>query len=296
MGTKLTIGIGMWIGAGACLLGCGDDPPANDYPYNLDETRVIGDDTLGANGGSFDNGTGSVGVSQTSTYATPDGDECINLDDVCLTPQDECGDDATADVIVGENGEVLDVLCYPNKEYDVIEIGDEPIEDPVLGNNQVIVFDGLDDGDDVVGDLTIEGNNAIVYGEGPDTSVIGGDLNIAKNNAIVRGVRIKGDVTLTQNNTSLVYCVIEGNLTIAHNNVSVALCDIHGTVTIEGNNTVFVSNRVAGDQGIEGDNLSCNDNFSFVDANEDFIVQDEELGDPITCISRDAEVPNDPNL
>lgn len=295
MRTKSMIRIGMWAGAGLWLVACADDPP-NKYPYNLDETRVIGDGTLGANGGTFDNSVGSVGVSSTSTFSTPNGDACINLDDVCLTPQDECGEDATADVIVGENGEVLDVLCYPNKDYDVLELSEDPIEDPMLGNNQVVVLDGLDDGDDVVGDLTVEGNNAIVYGDGPDTSVIGGNLNIAKNNAIVRGVRIKGDVTLSLNNTSLVYCVIEGDLIIAHNNVTVALCDIYGTVTIMGNNTVFVSNRVNNGQPLAGDNLSCNDNYSFVDANYDHIVQDEEVGDPITCTSRGEPVANDPNL
>jgi len=270
----------------AWLVACADDPPPdNNYPYMLDETRVIGDDTLGSNNGGFDNSTGSVGVTSTSTFSTPDGDECINLDDVCLTPQDECGDDATADVIVGSDGEVLDVLCYPNKNYDVLELSEEPIEDPMLGNNQVVVLDGLDDGDDVVGDLTISGNNSIVYGEGPDKSVIGGDLNIEKNNAIVRGVRIKGDVTMSLNNTHLVYCVIEGNLTIAHNNVTVALCDIHGTVTINGNNAVLVSNRIAGGPALSAKNLECNDNFGFVDTSEDFIVQDDEVGDPIDCSS-----------
>ena len=73
MQTKSTIAIRVWACAGVWLAACADDPPPNEYPYNLDETRVIGDDTLGSNNGGFDNSTGSVGVTSTSTFSTPDG-------------------------------------------------------------------------------------------------------------------------------------------------------------------------------------------------------------------------------
>ncbi len=295
------------------LLGClswgcsSQHGSASPYPYQPGQTNVIGASSGGGSASAGDGGaTGagaagsgsSVGVSPVSTYsvATPTGGDCIDVQGQCLKPQDSCGADATADVIVGPDGEVLSTICYPNRDYTVQVLGDAPVTSPPLGNNNVVVLDDKVDGDDVLGDLEITGNNVIVYGQGPDVSRIGGNLSIAKNNAIVRGVSIGGDVTISKNNASLIDCVIEGNLTITGNNVSVALCQIWGDVTIEGQNAVFVSNLVAGDQAISGDNLRCNDNHRFTDTNQDGVVQPEEVTDPITCESRGQPVANTPSL
>jgi hypothetical protein len=282
-----------------CAGACSDDPPAPVYPYEPGQTRVIGvggaDSGAASGQGGAPVSSAAVGRAGVGEFDTPQGDDCLEFLDGCARPQDECGADGTADVILGERGEVLSVICYPNRNYEVVELADQ-VEDPVLGNRQVIVLDGEDDGDDVIGDLTVVGNNVIVYGEGPDSSVIGGNLAIDKNNAIVRGVRIRGDTTITKNNASLIFCAIEGNLTISGNNVNLALCDIFGDVTISGNNAVFVSNRVAGDQAVEGVNLRCNDNWRFVDADGDARVSEGELGERIECRSRDSAVGDDPNL
>lgn len=249
------------------LSACGeaDDPVVSRTPYDTDETVVIGD------------------PEGPKTVATPDGDDCAQVGAACVTPQDECGDQGTADVIVDANGNVLDVICY-GQEVTVDEIPIDQVDSVTAGNNTVVVLDGEDDGLDVTGDLIVEGNNAIVYGEGPDTSVIGGDLILEKNNAIVRGVRVQGDVVIDKNNTKMVFCVIEGDLTIAENNTTIAECDVYGTVTVSHNNTVLVSNRFNGTDTIRGkSNTECSGNIRFDDANEDFAIQDEELGGPVTC-------------
>ncbi len=262
------------------LLGaaCGDDGERTALPYRMNETEVIG-------GNDFFNATdqpqrqpgdGLGGLS----VATPDGDDCAELDGACVNPQTECGDDGRADVLVDENGAVIDVICYPTGG-----IGIEAYEGPVadVGNNVVLVVDGADDGVDVMGDVTIDGNNVVLYGHGPDTSVIGGNLAIDKNNSLVRGVRILGDVVIDKNNPSLVDCVIEGDLRILGNNVSMALCEVWGTVTVEGNNAILVSNRFASAPVVPGQNLLCNDNFGFVDANENGLIDEDEVGDSIDC-------------
>ena len=246
--------------------GCGAE--ATRLPYDPDSTSLIG--------GNYDNPDGLA----LRVVGTPDGDECIDLDGACAKPQEECGDDGAADVLIGDDGQVLDVICYPTDGV-AVESFEGPVEK--VGNNVVLVFDDEDDGADVVGDVTIDGNNVTLYGHGPDTSVIEGDLHIDKNNSVVRGIRIQGDVTIDKNNPSIVDCVIEGDLTIRGNNVSIALCEVWGQLLIEGNNAVLVENRFATPPDVRGNNTLCSGNVAFTDADEDARVSDSELGDPIDC-------------
>src|SRR5262245_64664035 len=130
-----------------CVLGgfaCGSSEPPTRLPYKPDSTTLIG--------GDVDNPDG-VAVREEST---PDGDECINLDDVCVKPQETCGDDGAADVLIGKDGTVVDVICYPTNGV-AIEDFEGPVEK--VGNDVVLVLDDQDDGADVVGDVTIDGNN-----------------------------------------------------------------------------------------------------------------------------------------
>lgn len=257
-----------------CLaVGCGDDDERSPgrFPYPTDKTTLIGD---------ADNPDGLAGY---SVVTTPDGEACYNLDDVCVKPQTECGDDGAVDVLLDDQGAVVDVICYPTGGV-AIETVEGGIED--VGNDVVLVLDDEDDGIDVAGDVKIDGNNVTLYGNGPDTSVIGGNLEIAKNNALVRGVRIEGDVVVTQNNPSIVDCVIEGDLTIRGNNVSIALCEVWGRLVIEGNNAVLVGNRLASAPEISGSNSICNGNVAFEDADDDQIVDGDELGEPIECATK----------
>jgi hypothetical protein len=244
---------------------CGDD--SRGLPYAPDKTAVIGD---------FDNPDGLASY----LVSTPDGDECFNLDDACVKPQLECGDDGAADVLIDEHGAVVDTICYPTGGV-AIEDVEGDLKD--VGNNVVLVLDGEDDGVDVEGDVKIDGNNVTLYGHGPDSSVIGGNLTIDKNNALVRGVRVEGDVTIHKNNPSIVDCVIEGDLTIKGNNVSIALCEVWGKLKIEGNNTILVGNRFATEPEVKGNNTVCNGNMAFVDDDADGVVDEAELADEIGC-------------
>jgi len=243
----------------------------SSYPYAPNETRVIG---------SADEDEGKV---------SPGAPELVGIRPVLITStssskpaKDECGDGATADVIVAADGKVLSTICYPNEDYEVVALGDQ-VEDPKLGNDVVAVLDGSDDGDDVEGDLLIEGNNVIVSGSGPEVSVIGGNLEVLEDDAIVRGVRIAGDVILRKNDTALVYCAIEGDLHVIGNDNSIALCEVWGKIVIEGSNTVLVSNLVAGDQAIAGTNLRCNDNHRFTDIEGDGAIQDDDVLGAVNC-------------
>lgn len=214
---------------------------------------------------------------ETTPYAPGDatvigveqGGQAMTLDEACSEHEcneevDACGDRAAADVILDENGEVVDVICY-KQDVDVETLPIDEIESATAGNNTVLVLDDVADGADVIGDVTLEGNNVVVWGHGPDVSEIGGTVDIEKNNAVVRGVRIGGDMIISKNNAQLAFCEIEGNLTITGNNTTLAECTVHGSVTIEGVNTVLVQNRFTQAE-IAAKNLICNDNVLLTDA------------------------------
>jgi len=249
------------------LAACGEEDSSVDdeYPYDPNETQVIG------------------GGDKSGPVETPDGNDCLDIDGECARPQDDCGDDGTADVIVDDKGNVVDVICYPTSGAPVAEIPAEsgPVEK--TQNGSVVVLDAADDGHDIEGDLSVDANNVVIYGESPDVAVIGGDLSITKNNTTIRGVRITGDVSVEYNDANLVYCVIEGDLTIVGNNTTVAGCEVWGSVNIAGQNTVLVSNSLADPGPFAAQGLVCNDNAHFDDANADGVIDEDEVGAAIEC-------------
>lgn len=251
------------------LTACGEEDSSvdNEYPYDPDKTTIIG--------------RGS-----TDPVETPDGDDCVDIDGACVAPQDDCGDDGTADVIVDDKGNVVDVICYPTSGAPVEEIPAESVPVEKTQNGSVVVLDAADDGDDIEGDLSVDANNVVIYGESPDVAVIGGDLALTKNNTTVRGVRITGDVSVAYNNANLVFCVIEGDLTILGNNTTVAGCEVWGSVTITGENTVLVSNHLADPGPFAAQGLVCNDNHHVTDVDGDGAIADDEIGDPIECSAK----------
>jgi hypothetical protein len=193
--------------------------------------------------------------------------------------------DAKMDVIVVD-GEVVEVICYPpptEENMTTVEQGQGDTEVPQNANNTVIVFDPSTDGEVIEGDISVDGNNVAIYGNGSDKTIIEGDLIISGNNARVRGLYIKGDVVLDLNNTALLFCVVEGNVEIRKNNVTVAATEVYGNMTVLGNNAVLVQNGVQGDWDIVGYEQLCDGNYAFDDANSDFVIADDEIGDPLTC-------------
>lgn len=203
--------------------------------------------------------------------------------DACETLDEECGDDAAADVILDADGHVADVICY-EQDVSVETVSIDKVTSAEAGNKTVLVLDGVADGLDVEGNVILSGNNATLWGEGADVSEIGGSVKIAKNNAIVRGVRIHGDVAITKNNAQFSLCVIEGDLTVTGNNATIADCVVLGAVKIAGVNTVLVQNRFGSAYEIGGKNLTCNENYVFVDADEDGSFEADEEGDEVTCV------------
>ena len=250
---------------------CGSDGADPVLPYAANLTTIIGD-------------ASQKDAPKDRRYrevSTPDGDGCVDEgDDSCAKPQQDCGDDGTADMLVDTKGDPLAVLCYPRSGVAVEEVEGDLSQ---VGNNIVFVLDDRDDGPDVTGNVTLDGNNVTLYGRGPEVSVIAGDLHIDKNNARVRGIRVQGDVIIDKNNPSLVDCVIEGNLTIHGNNVALGLCEVWGETTIDGNNAVLVENRLASAPAIAGKNTRCEGNEGFADANKSAVIEDSELGAAITC-------------
>ncbi|MET0410143.1 MAG: hypothetical protein ABW217_02555 [Polyangiaceae bacterium] len=203
-------------------------------------------------------------VGQALTIGDEDGDRLMDVNDDCDTApcaavRERCGDEAYADVVLDDDAEVVDVVCF-KRNVNVVELGEDPVDSASAGNNTVLVLDGEDDGVDVEGDVTLAGNNAVVYGQGADVSVIGGTLAIEKNNAIVRGVTVRGDVTIDKNNAKLLFVTIEGGLTILGNNTTLAASRVLGEITILGNNTVLVQNELGSAGPIDGKNLRCNGN------------------------------------
>jgi len=263
---------------GSVLVGaCSSEVDTEVLPYAANLTTVIGGDEQADDDAK----------ARYSVVATPDADGCIDeAGDECLRPQEECGDDGAADLLVDKKGRALTTLCYPTSGVAIENIEGDLSK---VGNNTVFVLDDTDDEADVTGNVTLDGNNVTLYGRGPDVSVIGGDLHIDKNNARVRGVRIEGNVVIDKNNPSLVDCVIEGDLTIHGNNVAVALCEVWGKVTVDGNNAYLVENRFASAPAITGQNTGCNGNVAFEDADDDAAISDEELGAAIECSSSETD-------
>jgi hypothetical protein len=249
------------------LVACTGEHEARDVaPYRLGQALVIGEHKGG-----------------TLTTVEP---ECESS--ACSAVLERCGDEAFADVVLDERGEVLDVVCY-GRNVHVVELGADAVANASAGNDTVLVLDDADDGLDVVGDVTLSGNNAVVYGAGADVSLIGGTLAIAKNNAVVRGVRIRGDVTIAKNNAKLLFTTIEGTLTISGNNTTLAESRVLGEVVVLGNNTVLVQNELATPGPIEGKNLRCNGNVRIDAAHLD---ESQDAG----AASPDAGAPSEPVL
>lgn len=186
--------------------------------------------------------------------------ECAEFrGEVCFDPTEECGSRGAADVFVDDEGQVLEVICFPRVEEgnaNVVVASDGSAEaEP--GNNDILVLEGGAEAPAYSGDLDLDSNNVTVWGEDPATSVLEGDLNINGNNSLISGVTITGDVLVSFNDARFSNCVIEGDLTIEGNNAKVAGCRIQGDVVVLGNNTELTLIEVEGSFEDGGKNTAC---------------------------------------
>src|SRR5690606_34478706 len=97
--------------------------------------------------------------------------------EVCQAVRERCGEPAYAEVVVGDDGAVLDVVCFRgNARFE--EVGPGEVATARAGNDTVLVLDDADDGLDVSGDVVLAGNDAVLYGRGAAVSRVGGDVRI----------------------------------------------------------------------------------------------------------------------
>lgn len=220
-----------------------------------------------------------------SEYDPGAAGECLpSSSDECIDPVQRCGQGIASDVLVDENGKVIDVLCYPDVPTTTVEEIEANDGDIAQNDNNAVIVLGGEDGDvDLEGDLDVDANNVIIYGDGPDVSSMSGNLTVDGNNTIVRGVRIQGNVQIVKNDAVLLFCVIEDNLTITANNTRISGCDVYGDVKVTGNNTKVAGSRLGGELEVEGKGTDCSDSFSFSDQDQSLSIEDAERLGPIEC-------------
>ena len=249
--------------------------------------------------------TQSYGDDNTHTVVTADGDTyvvtgssdasgCVDIDGNCIDIADAqgryCDDEgAQADIIIDENGNVIDVICYPPPDdgTPLEEITPDGEGNVTLEQNEsgaVLTFDEASNGTPLEGDLKLEAERTTLYGNGIDETILNGNVEIESNNSRVRGLTIQGNVVFIKNsnNSALALCKIEGNLQIHSNGTTVASCEVFGNVQADGNDLNLVNVGVQGNWEVN-DGATCNGCYSFSDESDDFIVDADEIGDPLQC-------------
>ncbi len=283
---------------------------------------ACGAEETSSSGWSVDEGDGSEteygdettvvstpGSTESDVIVTGDPDECVDIDGECVDLDEAkenggqyCDDpDAQADIIVVD-GEVVDVICYPPKEdgEQIDETERDPdgnTEVPQTGSGRVVTFDDETNGEPIEGDVVIEAERATIYGNGPENTILDGNLTVRSNHARVRGVTITGDVSFgtNANNSALSFCKIYGNLEVAANGFSANNCQVFGDVTVSGNDAALTNIGVQGTWEVNP-NAECNGCYSFADENEDFVVEDDEIGEELTCGAGGGENGGDDNI
>lgn len=265
--------------AAIALAGCGDDDAGS-----VQVTEAPGEDV------GFGEGTVVVSGDDTFVVTGDPGGECVEINGDCVQVDGgvHCNEDgAQVDVIVVD-GEVVDVICYPPDEPDnvdtVISDGDGNVEIPQNANGSVVTFDEGTDGEPIEGNVRIDSERTALYGNGPGDTIIDGNVTLASNNSRVRGMTIMGNLVYEQNanNSAASFCEVHGNLQVSANGFTATNCVVWGNVDIQGNGATLVNIGVQGDWNPGGDPI-CDGCYSFDDANEDFVVDDAEIGDDLTC-------------
>lgn len=272
---------------------CGDseDPSAGDFSVEEgegDETRYGDDSTVVVDPNE-----------EQETIVTGDPDSCVDVGGECIDLEEEknqaddphCENpDAQADIIV-EDGEVVDVICYPPKEdgTDIENVSDADGDIPQTENGTVVTFDEDTNGEPIEDDITVDSERTTLYGNGIDKTIIDGDITVKSNESRVRSMTIYGDVSYetNANNSALAFCKIRGNLSVEANNFTGTNCQIFGDVTVSGTGAQLVNLGVHGEWNVH-QSAYCEGCYSFTDENEDWEVQESEIGETLTCDDADG--------
>lgn len=247
------------------LASCGDEDTAGavDLPYDGDQTVILG----GSNDGQV--------------VSTPDGSDCIEVTGGCVKPQDTCGANARADVVVDADGNLVEVVCYPT-DLDESQIQDTNDNFKPDDSNIVIFLDQDGAGLNLDGNIDLKGNNVVVYGSGDDKSIIDGNLKLIGQNITVRGVRVTGNLDVDGANATILLTTVQGNLHLKTSGNLVSHSAVLGNVQVDQGDNELHHNLAASDWNIKA-SVTCSDNTAFVDANENLTFDDGEAGDPLMC-------------
>lgn len=270
---------------------------------------ACGSDDVGGSGWSVEEGSGEETEygGGTTVISTPDDDgtnvivtgqpdECVEVEGSCVDLDEAkrdgghyCDDpDAQADVIVVD-GEVVDVVCYPPTD-EADDIHETEVDDegnatvPQTDSGSVVVFDEETDEEPIEGDITLHAERTTLYGNGVDKTIIDGNVTVQSNHSRVRGMTIMGDVSYgdNANNSALSFCRIYGDLTVSSNGFSGSNCKVFGNVTVTGNGAVLTNIGVQGEWNVSP-GADCHGCYAFEDENEDHVVDDDEVGEELTC-------------
>jgi hypothetical protein len=268
---------------------CGPDETASGYSV----TEGAGDDTNYGDNTDVVITPGGTQDDQFIVSGEPDGN-CVQIEDACVEIDEAKGrycdqDGAQADIILDENGEVLEVVCYPPPESgapleEVSVSEDGTVNIPQNASGSVIVFDETTNGEPLEGDITLDAERVSFFGNGVDETIIDGNLSFASNNARARGLTITGDLSVAKNsnNNAITFCKVHGSVDVQGNGMRLVNCQVFGDVSVAGNGATLVNIGVQGEWDVNS-GASCHGCYSFEDEDEDFIVLEEEQGDPLSC-------------
>lgn len=268
---------------------CGPDETASGYSV----TEGAGDDTNYGDNTDVVITPGGTQDDQFIVSGEPDG-SCVQIEDACVEIGEAKGrycdqDGAQADIILDENGEVLEVVCYPPPESgapleEVSVSEDGTVNVPQNASGSVIVFDETTNGEPLEGDITLDAERVSFFGNGVDETIIDGNLSFASNNARARGLTVTGDLSVAKNsnNNAITFCKVHGSVDVQGNGMRLVNCQVFGDVSVAGNGATLVNIGVQGEWDVNS-GASCHGCYSFEDEDEDFIVLEEELGDSLSC-------------
>jgi|GEM_PF-2548972 len=268
---------------------CGPDETASGYTVS----EGAGDDTDYGDDTDVVIKPGGTADDQFIVSGEPDGN-CVQIENDCVEIDEAkgryCdGDGAQADIILDENGEVIEVVCYPAPEsgapLEEVAVGEDGMtEVPQNVSGAVIVFDEETNGEPLEGDITLDAERVSFFGNGVDETIIDGNLSFASNNARARGITVTGDLSVARNsnNNAITFCKVQGSVSVEGNGMRLVNCQVFGDVSVTGNDATLVNIGVQGEWEVNGGS-TCHGCYSFVDEDEDFIVLEEEEGDPLSC-------------
>lgn len=214
------------------------------------------------------------------------GEGCVEIDDLCVEASEieerYCdGEDAHADIVVDEDGEVLSAVCYPSVEEaqeaeDVLVDSEGVATLPQNSNGTIAVFPESTDNKPVEGDITLSGERAILVGRGMSKTIIDGSVKIDSNNARLRGMTINQDLKIDSNNVGVSFVRVMGKLDVNKNGFVGMNIEVFGDVNIGGSSAVLHNIGVQGEWKGETTCVGC---YSFADDNADGLIQDAEISD-----------------